>query len=86
MVKLEEKGQGLDLKPGISCSFLFHEMHSLNQAKGNDGSSTVGQFQKHAENSNCFQAEKTKQSIDAKKLRIKNKDRLEQYQRPEAAV
>jgi len=87
MVKLEEKGQGLDLRSqAYRAVSFFHEMNSLDQAKNNDGSSTVGQFQKHAENSKCFQAEKTKLCIDVKKLRTKNKDRLEQYQRPEAAV
>jgi len=59
MVRLEEKSQGLGLRSqayrGVS---FFHEMNFLNQAKNNDGSSTVNQFQKHAENSNCFQVEK----------------------------
>ena len=50
MVKLEEKGQGLDLRSqAYRAVSFFHEMNSLDQAKSNDGSSTVGQFQKHAE-------------------------------------
>lgn len=85
MVKLEQKGQGLDLRrQAYRAVSLFHEMNSLSQAKNNDGLSMAGQFPKHAENSNSFQGEKADKYSDSKELPTKNKDRLQQYQRPEA--
>jgi hypothetical protein len=62
MLKLEEKSQELDVRSqAYRAVSFFHEMNPLNQAKSNDSSSTVDQFQKHAGNSSCFQVEKTKQ-------------------------
>ena len=81
MVKLEEKGQGLDLRrQAYRAVSFFHEMNSLGQAKNNDGLLTTDQLAKHAEYSKFFQVKNANRHDESKELLTKDKDRLQHCQ------
>ena len=84
MVKLKEKGQGLDLRrQAYRAVSFFHEMNSQRKEKNNDSHLAVDQYLIHAGNSDIFQEKNKNKHTVSKDTQLKSKEILEQHQHPE---
>ena len=83
MVKLKEKGQGLDLRrQAYRAVSFFHEMNSLSQEKSKDGHLKADQYLKHAEYSDIIQEKNTDKYSESKCQHTNNQVEMKQCQRP----